>query len=239
MRLLHTCKLIDGIDKLDRNHFIYLILLASTSMLLWFSLTLLREWEVLAWTIHLRYAGAGFTIVALGFFLWIIWVNGKLHFLKHVVGYPILFLTYIGCFTLLSALTMKALSDISIYELSYADPIFLRGVAAAIAFPVATTLWNILLAWMERKSINMKNVGTLLLTSILIPILSSIIASFLFFQSYLFPEVQATWIEALTTPLIWLDSGSLLFSFLVYEGIFILWVKSNEQLQPHPIESRN
>jgi hypothetical protein len=70
----------------------------------------------------------------------------------------------------------------------------------------------------------------LFFSTILIPVISLILTILIFTQSFLFPEpVPKPFIEGLE-PVHWLKSGSLIFTFIIYEGVYYLWLKEKIEI---------
>jgi hypothetical protein len=110
-------------------------------------------------------------------------------------------------------------------EIDYPLIYIILGYLFLFTFPVITTFWNIIFARFEKKKLSKRNFWILFFSTILIPVISVILTILIFSQSYLFPEPQPNSFNEGLEPVHWLKSGSLIFTFIIYEGVYYLWLK--------------
>lgn len=206
------------------KYILFLLLLATICLGLWFVEVLIRDWIGLEWLNYFHFA---IFIIPLIIFLWIVWINGKLEFEKHFIYYPLLSITY----------SIYMLILVSSYPSHFYYNPMVRGAASSglihylplILFPFVTFLWNKWVARIENKKLSLFNKLVLLLSAFSIPVISTLITVLLFTQSYLFPQSPPNPIENGFEPIHWLKSGSLIFAIIIYEGIYFLWLKEKIQ----------
>jgi|GEM_PF-1913414 len=205
---------------------LYLIILAFACMMLWYLEIFIRGLEALRWLNDPLYS---FWIIPIILHIWGIRINGKFQFLKHIVGYPILYFFYFLFLCVAIDIFRDGFAPIfSKYHHATTPnyifcPIFLSPI---ILFPVITFIGNLMVAKMENKRLNKKNKLFLLFSPFLIPVVSAIFTILLFAISPLFPPTPP---EHLPSDLE-IKSGSLFFSCIVYEGIYYLWIKEKLQI---------
>jgi hypothetical protein len=203
----------------------YLFLLAFFCMMFWFLETIIRGWEGLKWLNYLHYSMWMIPIIV---HFWVIWVNGKFQFLKHIVVYPILYISYF--MVLFMVIGNFAEGVVAIHpilnrfhlSINLAYPLFLSPI---ILFPVITFLCNLIAARMEKKRLTKINKWILFFSPFIIPAVSAIFTILLFTTLSLFPPTPPDPIENGLEVIHWAKSGSLIFSFIAYEGMYYLWLK--------------
>lgn len=211
------------------KHIIYLMLLAFSCMGIWFIEVLIRDWTGLEWLNYWHYASL---IIPLLVLFWVVVINGKLEYKKHLAWYPLLFLSYVIFLVIL----------IASYPEDFHPQLWGRGVneytpytfyIPMIFFPVVTYFWNMKLARIEKKQLTGLNKLVLFFSPFIIPVICALITILLFKQSYLFPPTPPDPIKNGLEAIHWAKSGSLIFAFIFYEGIFYLWLKGKLNFKPH------
>ncbi len=211
---------------------LYLFLLAFFCMMFWFLETIIRGWEGSKWLNYLHYSMLMIPIIV---HFWVIRVNGKLQFFKHIVVYPSLYISYfmflfmtIGNFAE-GVVAIHPILNRFHLSINLAYPLFLSPI---ILFPVITFLCNFIAARMEKKRLTKMNKWILFFSPFIIPAVSAIFTILLFATSSLFPPTPPDPIKNGLEVIHWTKSGSLIFSFIAYEGMYYLWLKEKWETLP-------
>ncbi len=210
------------------NHIRSLLIFAFLTTVIWeIEVFLITGWAGMAWLDDWLYSMAIIPILSL---LWLIWINRKIQIFKHLIAYPILLFTYLIYFSfyllvISEEINYPAASVLFSTEIDYPLSYMIFGYLFLFTFPVITTLWNFIFARFENRKLSKRNIWMLFFSTILIPVISVILTILIFTQSYLFPKPQPNSFNEGLEPVHWLKSGSLIFTFIIYEGVYYLWLK--------------
>ena len=177
----------------------------------------------------------------ISFYCWIIWIKGTFTF-KHLAFYSLLYISLVG-FTLLWVLSFEILLANDIYKMNSNK--FIEYMLLSL-FPFVISAWNYLLALIENLKLSINKIFILFFSSLSIPISVTVLYKILliigksispYMDSNLFLEIKNGHLFA-----------SIIFTFLIYEGLYFLWLnekycvsntKSVSQLTPQPIRVKN
>jgi hypothetical protein len=220
------------------NYVRNLLIFAFFVTLIWvIEVYLISGWAGMAWQDDWLYSMAIIPVLSL---IWVIWINRKIQIFKHLIAYPILLFTYLSYFAIyllviLEEINYPSASVLFSTEIVYPLIYIVLGYLFLFTFPVITTLWNIIFARFENKKLSKRNLWMLFFSTFLIPVISVVLTILVFSQSYLFPEPHPKpFIESLVH---WLKSGSLIFTFIIYEGVYYLWLKGKIEINFFSIKS--
>ncbi len=149
------------------------------------------------------------------FILWMLFVNRWQRSLIRISFYSGLFFSYLIAVVVVGG----SLSILSETILDY------LGIKSNLSIPIAeilliliTTLFNYFLSIFERKRLKKKDIWIWMILLGIIPLFSFVWGKFLtLFMSGAFVDS-------------WISNGGVVFSFIIYEGFFYLWLKDEIEL---------
>lgn len=201
------------------KHILYLLFLATICMGIWLGVMQYElKWGY--WPSY-EYVQLSIVLIPILFFAWVMWINGKEKFWKRLIAYLSISFLYIGIFLTAIILTIFVLDMIPHYSDSFDSDSFdyiIMFSGFFLAFAVATLAINLVLASYEKRMLSKKNFWVLFLSSLAMPVICKL------------------WYLILPTPyngeghlMEASHNGSFIFAFIVYEGIFFLWLKEKIQ----------
>jgi len=154
---------------------------------------------------------------------WMIWINGKEKFFVRLFRYIFLSILYVMILIASFLFISFLLESISTYSNSIVS--IISSICFFLLFDLINLGWNYLLATCEKKSLTSKNLWILFLTQLFMPIfclLWWLILRLTFNDQY--PELNA------------FQNGSAIFAFILYEGIYYLWLKGKIKIPFRPVK---
>lgn len=209
--------------------YLSLVIMSLLILLIWLGETLLRDWRGLEWLNYFHYS---LLIIPTIFVAWLILTDKNFTASKHLLKYPILIIGYFLFCSLVFSLLIS-------HSGGYDRYIFFKPLAIFL-FMIVTFGMNLIISGIESRKLRLKQKAILFFTCIFVPICSELITSLIFTQSWLFPKnIKLTsiifhWlqIEGVSfyyideSILHWFKCGGLITSITLYEGFFILYLKS-------------
>ena len=200
-----------------------LLLIAFAFFLLWNIGKILSDKEYFSFLIF------NFLIIPSLLLIIIILQDRKIQYLKHFIGYPTLFFSYsiyiilyiFGISSEFSKGDISKLFHSTMYRL-YEDIV---NYSYYFSFPFITLLCNIILAWFESKKLTNHHRWILFFSSLFVPVFTFILSILI---SQVLNIVSNRFLVSLSenlNPVNWFMNGSLIFSLIIYEGLFYLWLK--------------
>jgi hypothetical protein len=220
--------------KLPLKNIFAVVLLAVIANLTWFIEVLLRGWDGLYW---LEYIHISLFIIGIMFLYWltIINKNSKINNYKmDIIFYGILYALFLIIFILLFKFLFKNVYDnygliysFSKHWIHYISIIFLQ---TAIIFT-----FNILVIKHEKSVINVKIACLNVFLIIIIPAYT-FMSSFIILDHYITNMLDELTnllylyfkSESYFDPISWIKSGNIIFGFVIYECLFIAYIKQNK-----------
>lgn len=143
---------------------------------------------------------------------WLVWLNGKEKFWKRLITYFSFSVIY--TVILLSSVFIASLLLGNLPNLSEPVDSLIRFGSLMLLFAVITTAYNFVLANYEKRVLSKINLWALFLGTFAIPVICElwflILPTHYNGEGYILPSSR---------------NGSFFFAFLLYEGIYFLWLK--------------
>ncbi len=208
-----------GLKKSERKYLFTLIIIAVLSTGLMSLEPVLKKYGGWDWLV---YDQLDILFAPVLFLIWLIWVRKGITLIQ-MIFYPILFLTYLSLtFMWVIAINSQFTIDFHPYNpISTIDQ--LSNYFLLILFPFLTVLWNYFFSRAENRKLTRKNLYYLFISTFLIPVIIWIF--------YLIQDLTGIIISKMVKPDLYLQIKNgylftaIMFTYILYEGIFFLWVK--------------
>ena len=223
-----------------RSEFISLITISFLIQIIFFISNLgvnsLYRWmhpQLGSFFLHLNYISP--FIIPFIFPIWLISVDKKFSFVKHLIQYPFMILTF-GCFSVL----------ILNYQVTGLQPIMVLFIFALGAFSM-----NLIILKIQKRKLNLKQKSTIFFTCFIVPLMSEILCILVYFflrlllQKNTLPGHILAMLPKRDHISLFLNksmSFSLYFSILfmiitLYEGLFILYLRNRVPTIPEKMNT--
>jgi hypothetical protein len=222
--------------KLPRKIIFSVILLAGTANLVWVIEVIARGWRGLYW---LEYIHAALFVIGILFLCWLVIINRNNTVNNHkrdMLFYGTLYTLLLLIFIVLFKILFKNVYDQ--YGLRYSFSKYWPRYIFIIAVQVSIiVIFNILVLKYEKAVISTKIVCLAVFSMILIPV-------YTFLSSYIvlngnienifdslsislnWDFIRASYFD----PIDWIKLGNIIFGFVIYECLFIAYIKQNDNI---------
>jgi hypothetical protein len=209
--------------KLPNKIFISIILLAGISNIIWVVEVLIRGWGGLYW---LEYIHIAFFIIGILFLIWIVVISNNEKHIKNIIFYGVLYTLFLFTFIFLLKLTyghIKINNDWGwIFRESREN---LTHYIFNFILQIATIfLINNIIIKYEKVIISLKIICINLFLMIIIPVYTFLSSFVILNLNIGYPYLNAVYFD----PIDWIKLGNIIFGFVIYECLFIAYIKQKK-----------
>ncbi|MCL2800356.1 MAG: hypothetical protein FWD28_01175 [Treponema sp.] len=216
------------LGKLCSKYIFSIVILAFLSNLIWIIELLYHGWDGLTWLSYFHYA---LIIIPILFFLWLTYIcynlNVKINILFYVVMYIIFFVVF-RIILFFQTISGPSAIPVSLYfsdtdlAIAIIGKLFYIGIVLQC---VLIYIVNIIICLYEKKKITVKDIIIISSHIIIIPIVCVIVSFIILFL------LKLNYMRYTFEPIHWVKTGSIIFSFIIYECSFIYYIKKEKSKQ--------
>jgi hypothetical protein len=208
--------------KLNGKYIVSIFVLAALSTFIWIIELFYHGWGGLKWISYFHYS---LCIIPFLFIIWLFYISFNLKVKTHPIFYSIIYIVffifsyiifYVQMISGPTALSLLLLfpDNINIFQYLIQYIFYICIILEIIIIYII----NIIICLYEKRKINKKDIFIIALHIIIVPIMSIIISLII-----LLPINYARYCF---DPIHWFKTGSIIFSFIIYECSYIYYIKN-------------